>query len=231
MVSGLAFYLALALIAIITMCCFKAYAKTDEDVWWVWGFWFVYTLLFTISVAVIFIEVAGELKKSDTYGPNFLKSMLCITPALLVLLLQLVISPSYRKPVLSLSIIAALNIYDGIEMLEIVLMQNEREDFNLDYTVEKAIIVFACLSFVFTSLGLTRHKFDNYDKVEERDSGIVAFLRLLEILCTNVPFLVLRIIVWVDCGYEASIFIAKNIVSLVMGLVAFCLYCECCTCE
>jgi hypothetical protein len=159
--------------------------------------------------------------------------MLCIAPALLVLVLQLVISPSYRKGVLVLSVFAALNLFDGIEMLEIVLMQNEREDFNLDDSVEKWIIAFACLSFIVTSLGLARNKFNGTgaNTVEERGNGLAVCLGLFEILLTNVPFLVLRIYVWDHYGYEASIFIAKNIVSLVVGLVEFCIACKCCTCE
>lgn len=93
------------------------------------------------------------------------------------------------------------------------------------------IIVFACLSFVFTSLGLARKKFTDDDTVEERSNDCAVCLGLLLILVTNVPFLGLRIYVWADCGYEASIFIAKNIVSLVVGLVEFCIACECYTCK
>ncbi len=228
---GVGIYLAFALAVFIVLCnSFNGYAQDDEEVWWVWRFWFVYILIYMISVAIIFGEVAHKLDKSETYGPNFLKIILCIAPALLVLVLQLVISPSYRKGVLVVSVFAALDLFDGIEMLEIVLMQNEWEHFDLDDSVEKVIIVFACLSFLVTSLGLTRNKFDGDDSVEERGNPWAVCLGLVMVLLTNVPFLVLRIYVWVDCGYEASIFIAKNAVSLVVGLVEFGVACECCTC-
>jgi hypothetical protein len=227
---GVGIYLAFALAVFIVLCkSFNGYAQDDKEVWWVRGFWFVY-IIYMISVAIIFGKVAHKLDKSETYGPNFLKIILCIAPALLVLVLQLVISPSYRKGVLVLSVFAALDLFDGIEMLEIVLMQNEWEHFNLDDSVEKAIIVFACLSFLVTSLGLTRNKFDGDDCVEERGNLKAVCLGLVMVLFTNVPFFVLRVYVWVDCGYEASIFIAKNVVSLVVGLVEFCIACKCCTC-
>ena len=116
-------------------------------------------------------------------------------------------------------------------MLEIALMQNETEDFDLEEDVEKSIIVFACLSFLVTSLGLARNKFDGGNTVEERSNSGAVCLGLCEILFTNVPFLVLRIYVWVDCGYEASIFIAKNILSLVIGFVEFGIASGCCSCE
>ena len=91
---------------------------------------------------IVFVRVYHKLKKSETYGSNFLKSTLCIAPAMLVLVLQLVITPAFRKDVLALSLVAALNLFDGIEMLEIVLMQNQREDFDLGGS-EKLIIAFA----------------------------------------------------------------------------------------
>jgi hypothetical protein len=228
---GVGLYLALFVAVLIVVCKSKGYAETNDEAWWVWGFWFMYILLYMISVGIIFGEVAHKLKKSETYGPNFLKGILSIAPALLVLVLHLVISPSYRRGVLSLSVIAALNIFDGIEMLEIVLMQNEREDFNLDDSVEKSIIAFACLSFVATSLGLARNKFVGNDTIEVRSDDGAVCLGLFEVIFTNVPFLALRIYVWDHCGYEASIFIAKNIVSLVVGFVELGIACKCCTCE
>ena len=227
---GVGLYLALFAAVLVVVCKSKeGYAETDDEVWWVWGLWFIYIILYVISVGIIFGEVFDKLKTTETYGPNFLKAILCLTPALLVLVLQLVISPIHRRAVLSLSVIAALNLFDGIEMLEIVLMQNEREKFELDESVQKSIIAFACLSFLVTSLGLARNKFK--ETVEERSNGGAVCLGLGEILFTNVPFLVLRIYVWIDCDYEASIFIAKNILSLVIGFIEFCIACKCCTCE
>ncbi len=228
---GVGVFLLFGLIVLITVCATKGYAETNDEVWNVWFFWFVYIIIYIISVGIIFGEVAHKLDKSETYGPNFLKIILCIAPALLVLVLQLVISPSCRKGVLVLSVFAALDLFDGIEMLEIVLMQNEWEHFNLDGSVENWIIAFACVSFLVTSLGLTRNKFDfESGTVAEKSNSVAVCLGFLVILFTNVPFLVLRIYVWADCGYEASIFIAKNIVSLVVGFIEFCIACKCCTC-
>ena len=239
---GIAIFLAFAGVVSFFAWKYDGYADSDRGVWIVWGLWFIYILLYTISVVIIFSMIAGKLEKTDTFGPNFLKSTLSIAPALLVLVLQLVISPIYRRAVLLLSVIAALNLFDGIEMLEIVLMQNEREDFNLDERIERCILAFACLSFLVTSLGLSRNKFKDGNgngngngngkgTVEERDNKLSVCLGFSEILLINVPFLALRIYVWADCGYEASIFIAKNVVSVVVGFIEFCIACKLCTCK
>jgi hypothetical protein len=81
---------------------------------------------------------------------------------------------------------------------------------------------------IVTSLGLARNKFVRRGKIVQRDDEdavccmvYCTHWTLLEILFTNLSFLVLRIIVWVYCGYEASIFIAKNLISLGIGVVEF----------
>ena len=113
---------------------------------------------------MIFGKVAHKLTKDEDLGINALLGTLCITPGLLVLL-QLMICPSYRKPVLS--IFSALNIFDGIEMLEIFLMQKVG-NFDLGKDIEICIVVFACLCFLFSPFGLIRNKFMINGAVQER---------------------------------------------------------------
>ncbi|CAB4042333.1 Hypothetical predicted protein [Paramuricea clavata] len=237
----------------------NGYANEDKEIRLVWAILGAYIVPFVITVATIFITVAKELTKKRTLGINALKTTLCITPGLLILFLQLAISPSYRKPVVSLSIVAALNIFDGIEMLETFLMQNEglldidsategviefwmqnggyfnfssangteilktfllKEDkhFDLNSETEWCIIIFTCLCFLLSSFGLARNKFEGEGNVKERTKMSIAF-SFLEIICINLPFLGIRAYIWKEHKYEAAVFIAKNIVSLVVGAV------------
>ena len=202
----------------------SGYASKDKEIWCVWAIWGTYIIAYVVTVAMIFCKVADKLTKEDDLGINALKGTLCITPALLILLLQLAICPSYRRPVLSLSIFAALNIFDGIEMLEIVLMQNEGH-IDLNSGTERSIIAFACMCFFLSPLGLVRNKFGDNGEVKERKETSM-ILGPIEIIGTNLPFLILRSVVWGVHKYEASVFIAKNIVSLVVGLVEFCIFKE-----
>ncbi|XP_028399885.1 uncharacterized protein LOC114523220 [Dendronephthya gigantea] len=198
----------------------------DVKIWDVWLSWGLYIIAYIITVATIFGTVAKDLTKDDGLGINALIGTLCITPALLVLLLQLTISPSYRKPVLSLSVFAALNIFDGIEMLEIFLMQKEG-NFELGKALEICIVFFACFCFILSPLGLLRNKFVGNGEVKERKETS-KFLGPLEIIGTNLPFLVLRSVIWHK--YEAAIFIAKNAVALVVGAVEFVILTGMCKC-
>ena len=205
-----------------------SYADDDDKLSTVWLIWATYIPAFLVAVAVIFSKVVHHLDSDQTFGPNALKGTLCITPALLILLLYLTICPTYRKSILNISVTAALDIFDSIEMLEIILLQNERDDFQLSNGLKIAIIVFACTCFAISPFGLARNKMD-VDEIKERQDTSIWY-GLIQILCINLPFLILRLIVWFHCGYEASIFIAKNIISLVISVIEIGVLCECCTC-
>ena len=195
------------------------YAKEDKDVWSVWAIWGTYIVAYVVTVAMIFCKAVEKMKEDDHLNINALKATLSITPVLLILLLQLAICPSYRRSVLSLSIFAALNIFDGIEMLEIVLMKNEGH-LELNTATEKSIVAFACMCFLLSPLGLIRNKFEADGVVKERERTSM-ILGPIEIVGTNLPFLILRAVVWDVYKYEASAFIAKNVISLVVAFVEF----------
>ena len=203
------------------------FAANDDEIWDVWFTWALYIIAYVSTVGTIFGKVAHKLTKDDIFGINALLGTLCIAPGLLILLLQLTICPSYRKPVLSMSILAALNIFDGIEMLEIFLMQKEA-NFELNKDTEMCIIFFACFCFFLSPFGLVRNQFMANCVVKERRRTSL-FLGPLEIIGTNLPFLVLRAIIWHK--YEAAIFIAKNAVALVVEGVDFLILKGKCKCE
>ncbi|CAB4042092.1 Hypothetical predicted protein [Paramuricea clavata] len=196
----------------------QSYADNDKAIRGVWITWGAYIVAYVITVAVIFATFAHDLNtKSDNLGINALVGTLCMTPVLLILLLQLTISPSYQKPVLLSSLFVALNIFDGIKMLEIFLAQNEA-DFDLNTATKVFIVIFACICFVLSPFRLVRTKFMAYGVVKPRKKTSLSLI-ILEIIGINLPFLVLRCVIW--RRYEAAIFMTKNIVALVIGVIEF----------
>ena len=196
-------------------CSTTSYADNDKRIRHVWFGWGLYIVAYIITVAMIFIKVAHKLTKDDVLGINALMGTLCITPVLLIILLQLTISPAYQKHILLSSVFGALNIFDAIGMLEIFLMQNEA-GFDLNKKTEICIVVFACFCFFLSPFGFLRNKFvaNGVVKVRKRTSILHV---LLEIIGIDLPFLVLRAVMWRK--YEAAIFMAKNIIALVIGVI------------
>ncbi|XP_028399890.1 uncharacterized protein LOC114523225 [Dendronephthya gigantea] len=199
------------------------YADEDKEIRYVWFIWGLYIVPFVVTVATIFATVAKDLTEENH---NALIGTLCITPGLLVLLPQLTISPFFRKPVLSLSVFGALDIFDGIQMLQIFLMQKEG-NFDLDVHLERSIVVFACFCFLLTPLSLLRNEFKPNGDVEERKS-LSIIVGLFEIFAINLPCLVLRAVVWNK--YQAAIFLTKNVIALIVGAVHFLVLIGMCKC-
>ena len=216
--SALWFILPYTIVIIVTYVSYKKeYNGDDESFRGILISWSVYMVLYVVSVVIIFLNIANKLTKHDTLGPNVLKSSLCITPAMLILFLQLTIDSNYRKSVLFISLLAALDIFDGIEMLEVFLMQNEGY-FDLNESTEKSIIAFACICFLLTSLGLARHKFDDNGEIKEKTRTSIVF-GCLQVFFTNLPFLVIRAVIWGVHGHESAVFIAKNAVASVIWAI------------
>ena len=192
-------------------------AEDDKDVRHVVAIWSLYIIpAFIPIVTTIFACIVGNLRSSDDLGPNLLRSMLCFTPGLLILLLTLTVSPKHLDFILALAITTALDLFDGIEMLEIILLQGHGF-YKLNDATKISIIVFASLSFLVSPATLLQYKItDGGFERREKMGIIVVFIQLILI---NVPFLVIRSIVWDEHGYESTVFIAKNIIALVVGLL------------
>ena len=68
----------------------------------------------------------NKLEKAAFLGPNVLKMILCISPLVLPLLLNTASDcDEYRVLVSKLSLQITLNLFDGIEMLEVLMEENE----------------------------------------------------------------------------------------------------------
>ena len=197
------------------------YAKNDNEMLYVWGIWFAYIVFaFVPIVAIIFSLVVDKLENHTALGINALRFMLCIAPVLLILLLNFTISPEHWKFVLTLSITASLDLFDGIEMLEVILLQHQTGPVFLELSdaTTACILFFACLNFVASPLALIKHKLtgnrEGDVKLRKNTTVIKAGIQMGLI---NLPFLILRSYIWAQHHYESSVFLTKNIILLVIG--------------
>ncbi|XP_044183035.1 uncharacterized protein LOC114957033 isoform X3 [Acropora millepora] len=128
--------------------------------------------LFTVWLAYVWIAlipligiifggddpIENKLDSQIFFGPNVLKITLCLSPLLLLLLLSTgTDSMSYRELIWLLSLRIALDLFDTVEMLEVVLEENTIHH-NIPRSFECAIIAFACISFILSPLQLMQVK-------------------------------------------------------------------------
>ena len=200
--------------------------------------------LFTVWLAYVWIAlipligiifggddpIENKLDSQIFFGPNVLKITLCLSPLLLLLLLSTgTDSMSYRELIWLLSLRIALDLFDTVEMLEVVLEENTIHH-NIPRSFECAIIAFACISFILSPLQLMQVKTGYYGELKYRKFTAVA-QRTLHTLVVNCVFLGLRLALFLEYGKDASIFIAKNGIIILLSLFEICSIFECCGCE
>ena len=114
------------------------------------------------NVIVIFGSVVDNIEKERFLGPNVLKIVLCITPLLLLLLVNTAddshSSERRREVVAKLSVDMAIDLFDGVEMLDIVLEDKEHK-YGISEEFMIATITVACFSFFLSPLQMAQTKF------------------------------------------------------------------------
>ena len=203
--------------ALIWWCFLVLFSKVElRRLFYVWV---LYILALITSIAVVFGVVGDRIDKEKLLGPNALKLVLCITPLLLLLLLRTADDweeTEHRELVSKLSFHMAIDLFDVVDMIDIVL-----EDYEHDIGIPKgfgiAMIVVACYTLLLSPWQLAENKLARGDsKIRFR----TAVLRnIVEIVLVNFPFLVIRAVVFFKYGKDESIFIAKNGIAIVLSLL------------
>ena len=175
------------------------------------------------NVIIIFGFLVDELDKEMFLGPNVLKVVLCITPILLLLLVNTA-DDSYRSEgqrelVSKLSVQMAIDLFDGVEMLDIVLDEKE-QNYGISTGFRIGMIAVACFSFFLSPLQMAETKFS---WGEPRTRFRTALIRnIVEMIFVNLAFLVIRVWVFSEYGKDESIFIAKNIIAIILSVLEIC---------
>ncbi|CAH3189185.1 unnamed protein product [Porites evermanni] len=151
---GRAVLLALMLIQGFLLAAYPAEYK-DEPRWYALAFlrrlvfvWILYMFCGLVpNIAIVLGFVGDSLDNNRFLGPITLKTALCLTPPILLLLVNTASdSNENRETVSKLSFRMTLNLFDSVDMIDIVLDEKEH-----GYGISKdgkSMIVVACLSLL-----------------------------------------------------------------------------------
>ena len=206
----------------------------DKNLQWLFTVWLVYIWIGLVPlIGIIFggsEPIENKLDSQKFFGPNILKMTLCASPLILLLLLSTgTDSMDYREHILILSLQIALDLFDGVEMLEVILEEN-MVLYNIPRSFEEAIIVFVCFSFLLSPLQLVEVKTDYYGNWKYHKCTSIS-RKTIQILAVNGVFLCLRLVLFLKYGKDASIFIAKNGIIILLSLFEICSTLRCCGCS
>ena len=182
--------------------------------------WGLYIVALVVNIAMVFGKVGDRIDKNEFLGPTVLEMVLCITPLLLLLLLNtgdLDDSDDEEREIVSkLCFPMAVDLFDGIEMIDIVLEEREH-DFGIPKAFSTAMIVLACLSMLVSPWQMVENKLTkDGPKIRFRTA---LYRSIVQIVFVNLPFLVIRAVVFFMFGKDESIFIAKNGIAIVLSIL------------
>lgn len=116
---------------------------------------------------------------------------------------------------------ATLNLFDGMEMLEELLEHGTHGD-DVPKGLETAILFFVCLFYFLSFLELLHLAFRGKEDDQTRTRWRVTHcVNTIFQIGLNVSFFSLRMIVWIEYKRDAAIFLAKNLISIVINLMPY----------
>ena len=207
---------------------------TEKNLQWLFVVWAFYVVAFVILISVIFggsEPIEEKLDKDKFFGPNILKMTLCLAPFILLLLLSTgTDSLVYRELIWMLSLRIALDLFDGVEMLDVIIEESQVND-GISDSFEKGILAVVCISFLLSPLQLIEVKLDGFSDSWKYRKWTMISRSTIQYLIVNCVFLGLRLALFLEHGKDASIFIAKNVIIISLGLFEICSVYKCCGCE
>ena len=181
-----------------------------QRLFYVWGF---YIIGLVISIAIVFGFVGDVLDNKRFLGPNVLKTVLCITPLLLLLLLNTAKDGSNYKEVLSkLCFYVTVDLFDSVEMLDIVLDEKEH-NYGIPKEFGDGMIALACLSLLLSPWQMAENNLK-----KEKPKKRTAVLRNIFEIVIDLVFLIVRLVIVFKYKKDESIFIAKNGIGIILSI-------------
>ena len=181
-----------------------------------WGLYVVVALV--PNIAITFAVCGDDLDKKTFLGPNTLKVVLCLTPVLFLLLLNtasdLTESKDYRELASQFSIQITIDLFDGVEMLDVVLDERENS-LGISKGFGIAMIVVACFGFTLSLLQMAEYQLD--DGSYQLRKKLSIFRNGVQLSLVNLVFLIIRLVIFIKYKKDESIFIAKNGIAIFLS--------------
>ena len=181
--------------------------------------WIIYAVHLVPQVATLFKSKASLLEEKIIFGQNTLKMNLCLTPMLFLFLIYAhhdAKSHSRRKYYLEkMTAAVTLDLFDSVEMLEYLFDKDK-----ITIELENAILAFSCTNIFLPTFALFELKFNKFHDNGEISPISFKFIYICSFMFfVNVPFLVLRLILWHGHQLDVSVLLAKNALAIVMGII------------
>ncbi|XP_020625841.1 uncharacterized protein LOC110063226 [Orbicella faveolata] len=179
----------------------------DATLYQVYIFWMLYIWLGIVPmIGIVFGKTGNKVENQGFWNANTLKMTLCITPLLHFLIRHTGIATTdshvHVTELSEWSAKAIMNLFDGIELIAVVLDENECS-YGISRHFMNTLIAFTCISFLWWPFDMLIY--------ESYDDSVVRVLDFVQVSFDTI-FLGLRLGLCLGYGKNTSIFINKNII-------------------
>ena len=179
----------------------------------VYIFWMLYIWLGIVPmIGIVFGRTGNKIENKSFWNANTLKMTLWITPLLHFLIRHTEIAASdrdvYVTQLSEWSVKAMMNLFDGIELVAVILDENECSH-GISRHFMNTLIAFTCISFLWWPIDMLICE-------EADDDHAVHVVRDLVQVSFDTVFFGLRLGLCLGYGKNTSFFINKNIVIIIM---------------
>lgn len=164
--------------------------------------WIFYVVFLSVVVGYIFGTLTDKLNPDSFFGPHVLEFLVALSAGIFLLMDSNEFIPEPED----IDWLRVLDLIDTAEFLGVLI--GDEGALRLDSSIKVAIIVLACLSFLLPAVSLYRLR----EETECND-------RILQVILCNIPFFVVRSILYFHYKLSASRFMVKNILVIVVHLV------------
>lgn len=182
--------------------------------------WLVYSAFVSARVVVIFKSTINDrLDDNSFYGPQFLKTGISLTG---VVFLLFVAAHHHQKETLaeksyinSLATGVTFDILDTVDFLDVLFVKETHVI--LEYPMENAIVSISVLNLLRPTFSFLVIFLKHYG-ASKWSRELSAANSLVSIFLVNIPFLVVRMILWHNLKTDMSVFLIKNFILVFIGI-------------
>ncbi|KAK4291132.1 hypothetical protein Pmani_036018 [Petrolisthes manimaculis] len=175
--------------------------------------WLAYSIILVSKIAIIFkSEMPSKVGPTDYLSPQLLKMTIAASAVVFGLLVEgqarVESNGERERYIKSLSHGTALEVLDSVTFLSL-LIQSE-SGLVLPWTLENAIIAFACINFFLPAIALVKLSRSDYGRTPVCIIATIVY-KLSHLWLINFTFFVIRIYLWAGLSASVSPFVIKNI--------------------
>lgn len=180
--------------------------------------WLIYIIVLLTKVVIIF-ESSGlveNLSEKDQFGPQLLKVTIAFASLVFLLLVE---GHNWAKRgtarysyVTTICAKNGIEIFDSVAFLSILL-----EGTKMPSRFEDIILVVSTFTFFLPAISLYKLSLSNFAS-ETVSLRITVLQNLLRLTLIDIPFLAVRLYLWIYYRQNASVFIMKNVFNIILVL-------------